>query len=174
MELVTVLYPNDTAGYFFKRIDDAVADKAAAVIRRMAPDLSWVYLEYTDEMGHRHGNSQYLDNAVQIMDEQVGRIWKAIQYRQKNFNEEWQLFITTDHGREENGYHHGGQGVRERSTWIVTNAKGLNDYFFNSNPGIVDIMPTLATFLHITIPGYRQWEIDGLPIAGKISGSELK
>ncbi len=29
-----------------------VADTAAAVIKRVAPDLSWVYLEYTDDMGH--------------------------------------------------------------------------------------------------------------------------
>jgi predicted AlkP superfamily pyrophosphatase or phosphodiesterase len=174
LELDTVKYPHDPAGYFYKLIDDAVTDTAAAVIKRNAPDLSWVYLEYTDEMGHRHGNSQYLDDAVQFMDKQIGRLWEAITYRQKNFNEEWQIYITTDHGREENGYHHGGQGDRERTTWIATNAKGLNDHFFKGNPGIVDIMPTLANFLNIQIPKHQYWEIDGVPLTGKISGSNLK
>lgn len=171
LELDTVKYPHDTAGYFYKLIDDAVTDTAAAVIKRNAPDLSWVYLEYTDEMGHRHGNGKYADDAVAIMDQQLGRLWKAITYRQRYFNEEWQIFITTDHGREDNGYHHGGQGDRERTTWIATNAKGLNNYFFKGNPGIVDIMPSLAAFLDVSIAAPANWEIDGVPLTGKISGS---
>ncbi len=108
MELDTIRYPHDTAGYFFYLIDEAVADTTAAYIKRVSPDLTWVYLEYTDEMGHRHGNSKYLDDAVEKLDDQVKRIWNAIQYREKNFNEEWVIYITTDHGREDNGYHHGG------------------------------------------------------------------
>ena len=84
-------------------IDEAVADTAAAVIRRMAPDLSWVYLEYTDDMGHRYGDSKQLYDAVMIMDKQLQRIWQAIQYREKNFNEEWVIYITTDHGRDATG-----------------------------------------------------------------------
>lgn len=174
LELDTLQYPHDTAGYFYKLIDDAVTDTASAVIRRHAPDLSWVYLEYTDEMGHRHGNGSWLDDAVRIMDQQIGRLWEAIRYRQQHFNEEWQIYITTDHGREENGYHHGSQGERERSTWIVTNARGLNNYFFNDNPGIVDIMPAIAAFLNLQLPNPQGWEIDGVSITGKLSGTDLK
>jgi predicted AlkP superfamily pyrophosphatase or phosphodiesterase len=171
MELDTIAYPHDTAGYFYKLIDDAVADTAAAVIKRTAPDLSWVYLEYTDEMGHRHGNGKFMSDAVKIMDKQLGQLWKAIQYRQKNYNEEWQIYITTDHGREDNGYHHGGQGERERTTWIATNAKGLNGYFFKGKPGIVDIMPSLAAFLDVHISTPEKWEIDGVPLTGKLSAT---
>lgn len=174
MELDTTKYPHDTAGYFFKLIDNAVADSTAAVIKRYAPDLSWVYLEYTDEMGHRHGNGKYFSDAVTIMDNQIGRIWKAIQYRQKNFNEEWQIYITTDHGREENGYHHGGQTERERTTWIATNAKGLNNYFYKQQPGIVDIMPAIKSFLKIKIPKEQLMEIDGVSVTGKLSGTNAE
>jgi hypothetical protein len=172
MELDTITYPHDTTGYFYYLIDEAVTDTAAAYIRRLAPDLSWIYLEYTDEMGHRHGNSKQLDAAVKKLDDQLRRIWLAMQYRQKNFEEEWVIFITTDHGRDENGYNHGGQSVRERTTWIVTNAKGLNDRFKYQQPAIVDIMPTLAYFLNIQIPGDRLMEIDGVPLTGSISGSD--
>jgi hypothetical protein len=168
MELDTVRYPHDTAGYFYYNIDEAVADSAAASIRKDAPDLTWVYLEYTDEMGHRHGNSPQLDDAVQKMDGQVQRIWDAMQYRQKEHNEDWVIYITTDHGRDESGYHHGGQSERERTTWIVTNAKDLNERFKKS-PAIVDIMPSIATFLNIHIPKERLMEIDGVPLTGKIS-----
>ena len=125
MELDTIHYPHDTAGYFYHLIDEAVAIRQLQYIKRIAPDLSWVYLEYTDEMGHRHGNGEKLDDAVIIMDKQIQRIWDAIQYRQKNFNEDWVIYITTDHGRQNNGYGHGGQTERERTTWIANECKGI-------------------------------------------------
>lgn len=169
MELDTVHFPHDTAGYFYHVIDDAVTDTAAAVIRRHAPDLSWVYLEYTDEMGHRHGNSKELTDAVKMLDKQLGRLWAAIQYRQKHFSEDWQIWITTDHGREENGYGHGGQGDRERTTWIATNAQRLNSYFKTGNPGIVDIMPTMLKHLRLTVSRSVEFELDGIPLTGLLS-----
>jgi Type I phosphodiesterase / nucleotide pyrophosphatase len=157
MELDTLRFPHDTA---------------AAVIKRMAPDLSWVYLEYTDEMGHRHGNGKELDNAVIMTDEKIGKLWKAIKYREKNFNEEWQIYITTDHGRQESGYGHGGQSSSERTTWIVSNAKGLNDHFLKQQPAIVDIVPSIALFQKINIPREQLMEIDGIPLTGKLSASD--
>lgn len=174
LELDTLKYPHDTAGYFYYRIDEAVTDTAVSYIKRLAPDLSWIYLEYTDEMGHRHGNSTQLDDAVIKMDHQIKRIWEAIQYRQKNFKEEWVIYITTDHGREENGYHHGGQTERERTIWIVTNASGLNERFRKGQAAIVDIMPTLVSFLNIEIPREKMMEIDGVPLTGKLSATDLQ
>ena len=172
LELDTVRYPHDTGGYFYHPIDEAVTDTAASYIKKFAPDLAWVYLEYTDEMGHRHGNSKIFDDAVTMMDKQIERIWEAIQYREKNFNEDWVIYITTDHGREENGYHHGGQSQRERTTWIVTNAKGLNERFKKGQPAIVDIMPSLASFLNINIPRQNRMEIDGISLTGKLSATD--
>ena len=174
MELDTIRYPHDTAGYFYHLIDEAVADTTAAYITKVAPDLTWVYLEYTDEMGHRHGNSKQMDDAVIKMDKQIQRIWQVIQYRENNFNEEWQIWITTDHGREDNGYHHGGQSLRERTTWIVTNAKGLNERFKKQQPGIVDIMPSIASFLKVSIPKDKRMEIDGVSLIGKLSATDAK
>jgi len=171
LELDTVRYAHDTAGYFYHPIDEAVTDTAAWYIKKFAPDLTWIYLEYTDEMGHRHGNSKIFDDAVIMMDKQIERIWEAIQYREKNFNEDWVIYITTDHGRGENGYHHGGQSQRERTTWIVTNAKGLNERFKKEQPAIVDIMPSLASFLNIDVPREKRMEIDGVPLTGKLSAT---
>lgn len=174
LELDTIKYPHDTAGYFYNVIDEAVVDTAASVIKKTAPDLSWVYLEYTDEMGHRHGNGKYLTDAVLMLDKKIGKLWEAIQYREQNFNEEWQVYITTDHGRSENGYDHGGQGERERTTWIATNAKGLNNYFLKEHPAIVDIMPSITSFLQIKIPRKRLMEIDGVSLTGKLSATNAQ
>jgi predicted AlkP superfamily pyrophosphatase or phosphodiesterase len=174
MELDTLAYPHDTISYFYYLIDEAVADTTAVNIKRVAPDLSWVYLQYTDEMGHHYGNSRQLDDAVKKMDNQIQRIWNAIQYREKEFNEEWVIYITTDHGRDSTGYNHGGQTTRERTTWIVTNAKGLNERFKKQQPAIVDIMPSLASFLNISIPKDKLMEIDGVSLTGKLSATDAE
>ncbi len=171
LELDTIHFPHDTAGYFFHPIDEAVTDAAAKGIRENAPDLSWIYLEYTDEMGHRHGNSALLEDAVLKLDKQIGRLRKAIEWREKNFDEEWQIYITTDHGRDTTGYDHGGQSDRERTTWIATNARNLNAHFLKGRPAITDIMPSIAAFLGIDIPASRRFEIDGVSLTGNMSAT---
>ncbi len=173
-ELDTVHYPHDKESAYIHAIDERVADEAAKCIRADAPDLSWVYLEYTDDMGHHFGNSPQMNKAIEYLDNQVGRIWNAIEYRQQNFKEDWLIIITTDHGRDANtGRNHGGQSERERTTWIITNAKNTNAYFRNGNPGITDIMPTIARFLDIPIPREQLMEIDGIPLTGPISVAGL-
>ncbi|MES2268407.1 MAG: alkaline phosphatase family protein [Bacteroidota bacterium] len=174
-ELDTINFKHDNESAYMHRIDEKVIDEASATIKKNGPDLSWVYLEYTDDMGHRYGDSPQYYNAIQMMDKQVGRIWAAIQYRQQNFNEDWQIFITTDHGRDERtGKNHGGQSARQRSTWMVTNAKGLNNYAKYYYPGIVDITPTIARFMNINIPAKYKQEIDGTPLTGPVSVTDLK
>ena len=170
LELDTINYPHDENRDFMHRIDEKVTDEAAEIIRTHAPDLSWVYLEYTDDMGHNHGDSPEFFKAIGFADDQVGRIWNAIEYRQQNFNEEWLIIITTDHGRDSvSGRGHGGQSNRERAGWIVTNAKGLNELFKKQQSSIVDIMPTIARFMGINIPSAIAREVDGVPLTGKLS-----
>lgn len=172
LELDTVNYPHDKNRDFMHRIDEAVTDEAARYIRQEAPDLSWVYLEYTDDIGHRYGDSPEYFRAVSLMDQQMGRLWEAIQYREKHFKEDWVIYITTDHGRDSTtGKHHGGQSDRERSTWIVTNAKQLNNYFKTGHPGIVDIMPSIANFLGVQIPREQLMEVDGIPLTGAVAAT---
>ncbi|MBD1363783.1 alkaline phosphatase family protein [Mucilaginibacter sp. ZT4R22] len=169
-ELDTINFKHDKESAYMHRIDEKVVAEAAKGIKVTAPDLSWVYLEYTDDMGHRYGDSPQYYSAIEMMDKQMGKLWEAIQYRQQKFNEEWLIFITTDHGRNEaSGRDHGGQSTRQRSTWMVTNAKGLNSYQKYYYPGIVDIMPTIARFMNISIPANYSREIDGTPLTGLVS-----
>ena len=173
LEHDTLLYRHDKESEYIHQIDEKVVDEADQYIRNESPDLSWVYLEYTDDMGHKYGDSDQFYKAVKIMDDQMGRLWKAIQYRQKTFGEDWQLFITTDHGRSaDTGKNHGGQSDRERATWIVTNTKDLNQQFKKNTPAIVDIMPTMARHLQLLIPKEQAFEIDGIPLTGKLSITE--
>jgi predicted AlkP superfamily pyrophosphatase or phosphodiesterase len=173
LELDTVRFPHDKEGIFYQRIDDAVAEEAAKVILKESPDLSWVYLEFTDEMGHRHGDSPQFTDAVMAADKQIGKIWTAIKKREQEFNEDWLIVVTTDHGRDaQTGHNHGGQSDRERSTWIVTDAHERNERF-NQNPGIVDIFPSILNHLNIQMPDDVNREVDGVTFIGPADLSEL-
>jgi predicted AlkP superfamily pyrophosphatase or phosphodiesterase len=151
-ELDTIHFPHDKLKAYMHKIDEKVVDEAALTIKDKAPDLSWVYLEYTDDMGHRYGDSDQFHEAIRMMDKQMGRLWEAVRFREKNFKEDWLIIITTGHGRDvKTGKGHGGQSDRERSTWIVTNAKELNANF-KADPGIVDLMPTIARHMDVVFP----------------------
>jgi predicted AlkP superfamily pyrophosphatase or phosphodiesterase len=100
LEYDTVRFAHDDARSFMKRIDEAVTDSAAAGIRNNAPDLTWVYLEYTDDMGHMHGDDPRYFESVKNMDRLIGKLWDAINYRKQHHGEDWLIIITTDHGRD--------------------------------------------------------------------------
>ncbi|KAA3439930.1 alkaline phosphatase family protein [Rufibacter hautae] len=175
LELDTITFPHDKERRFMHLIDEQVVTKASEHIKDKAPDLSWVYLEYSDDMGHYHGDSEQLNKAVELVDNQMGRLWDAIDYRQRQHGEDWMMVITTDHGRDsKTGKHHGGQSERERTTWMVTNAKNLNAQFKENRPGIVDIMPTIARFLQVDLPREALMEIDGVPLTGDVSIAKPK
>lgn len=171
LELDTVKYPHDKARKFMSDIDQAVTDAAVRSINQTAPDLSWVYLEFTDDMGHMYGDSEQFYDAVQLADRRVGQIWSAIRHRTEKYNEDWLIVITTDHGRDaKTGRDHGGQSDRERASWIVTNAKPLNGHAKQAEQvSVVDILPTISRFIGMKLPSERQRELDGVPLIGKIS-----
>lgn len=173
MELDTVKYPHDEGRLFIYNIDEAVSKEAAKTIRENAPDLSWMYLEFTDDMSHKHGNSPEFVDAVEKSDIQIGRVWEAIQEREAKHNEDWLIVITTDHGRDMKGYGHGGQSDRERSIWIATNAKDLNAHFAETGQ-IVDIFPSIANFLDLEVPQEEAMELDGVPFIGAVDASQFK
>jgi predicted AlkP superfamily pyrophosphatase or phosphodiesterase len=150
-ELDTIQFPHDKNAWYIHLIDEKVVAEASKVIKDSAPDLSWVYLEYTDDMGHRYGKSPELDTAISMLDKQIQKLMGAVAYREKNFNEEWLVVITTDHGRDaQTGKDHGGQSDAERNTWLVMNKKP-NAYAISKRTAIVDIFPTIASFLNIKL-----------------------
>ncbi len=174
LELDTMKYPHDDRSDYIHRIDEAVANEAARYIAAEGPDISWIYLQYTDDIGHRFGDSEELYSAVRMADDQIGRIWNAIRKREDELQEKWLIVVTTDHGRDAaNGRNHGGQSDRERLTWIATNAAGLNDRF-HQTPAVVDIMPSICNFMGIGLPDEIKREIDGVPFIGKVDFADLR
>lgn len=173
-ELDTLNFPHDQQRQFIKHIDKKVAAEAARYIKEAGPDLSWVYLEFSDDVGHIYGDSPQLYDAIRFEDSLVGGIWHSIKEREKSLNEDWLLVVTTDHGRTaKDGKGHGGQTERERSTWIVTNEPDMNSYFNEQVPGIVDIMPTISRFMNLEIVDDITNEMDGTPLIGPVDIFDL-
>ncbi|RKR84259.1 type I phosphodiesterase/nucleotide pyrophosphatase [Mucilaginibacter gracilis] len=173
-ELDTVAFPHDKLSKYTHLIDNKVVAEAANCIKMNGPDLSWVYLEHTDDIGHRFGDSEQQMKAVAYVDEQVGQIMEALRYRKEHNKEDWMIVLTTDHGRDaKTGRNHGGQSDRERTTWIATNQKP-NAYFTSGQLAIVDILPSIAGFMHINLPGETQRELDGVSFIGNIAISNAQ
>lgn len=172
-DLDKVRFPHKEKDLHVFDYDEQVSKDAAASIRRDAPDLSWVYLWYTDDAGHIEGNGEFFDTYVRKADEQVARVWEAVKYREEHFDEEWMVVVTTDHGRGENGHGHGGQSVRERTTWISTNVP-VNAHFADCNLAITDIAPSLSRYLGFEVPSEVLWEQDGIPFIGRTDICDLR
>lgn len=174
-ELDTLNFPHDAGHLFIKNIDEHVAKEAARYISAEGPDLSWVYLQFTDDMGHKYGDGPQMNEAIAFEDMLVGTIWRSVLAREQNYQEEWLLVVTTDHGRTHaDGKGHGGQSDRERSTWIVTNSADTNTYFREQTPAIVDIMPSVLRFMKLQVADEIAYEIDGVPFIGQTDVFDLK
>lgn len=172
-ELDKTRFPHDDQSVYINRIDEEVVKQACESLRKDAPDLSWVYLQYTDDVGHALGDSEKMKEALQKTDRQMGDLYKAIKYREQYFEEDWMIVIVTDHGRDvATGLNHGGQSARERTSWIATNKKPLNKYFYAYTPGIVDILPSVARHMGLQILPENARELDGVPFTGEISIAE--
>lgn len=166
-ELDTVRFPKREKDLQIFDIDEHVAREAARGIANDAPDLSWVYLWYTDDAGHFEGNGAFFDEYVVKADRQIGQIWEAVRYREEHFGEEWMVVVTTDHGRTEDGHGHGGQSARERTTWVATN-RPVNSHFHSPGLAITDIAPSICRFMGFDVPRDVLWEQDGMPFIGQV------
>ena len=143
-------------------IDRHVSDEAARYIAAQGPDLSWVYLEYTDDVAHANGDSEKFDIAVQQADSMVGRIYAAVQQRER-LGERWMIVVTTDHGRDAvTGRGHGGRSARERTTWIATNQRPVTEGFLRGEAAIVDIVPSLLQFMRVPTPKAVAAQMEGV------------
>ena len=161
LEKDEVRFPRRPLDAHIADIDNSVSREAARLIASEGPDLSWVYLQYTDDVAHKYGESAEFERAVVQMDQFVNAIWLGVLARQEAHDEDWLVIVTTDHGRDAvTGRTHGAQSKRERTIWMATNSQRLTPDFY-AMPEIVDIYPSIATHLGITIPEKVARNLDG-------------
>lgn len=83
-----------------------------------------------DSNGHTYAfsnsDNRYV-SSVRTCDSYAYEIIEIIKGREKEFNEEWLIVCSNDHGGIKQG--HGGQSAEERTTWIVSNRKLDEKYY---------------------------------------------
>ncbi len=149
-------------------VDLHVTTLAAKTIIESAPDLSWVYLQHTDDIGHRDGDGPVMDLAVRWVDARVLDLWSAVQARQKKAkNEDWLVVVTTDHGRTSaDGKGHGGQSERERTIWIASNSPRMVSNRAD-RAAIVDIYPSIVEHMRFDLPDDVAAQLEGQSLLSK-------
>lgn len=149
-------------------IDLHVTNMAAESLLEVAPDLSWVYLQHTDDIGHRDGDGPSMDRAVRWIDARVLELYSAVKAReQQAADEDWLVIVTTDHGREaSDGKSHGGQSERERTIWIASNTPRMVSSA-ERGAAIVDIYPTIVEHMRFDVPDEVAAQLEGQSLLSK-------
>ena len=149
-------------------IDLHVTTIAAKSLVEVAPDLSWVYLQHTDDIGHRDGDGPSMDGAVRWIDARVQELYSAVKAReQKAADEDWLVIVTTDHGRKpSDGKSHGGQSERERTIWIASNTPRMVSPA-ERGAAIVDIYPTIVAHMRFDVPDEVAAQLEGQSLLSK-------
>ena len=118
-----ILFVRDGETHGYLKIDEEVNDHALNTLRKLGPDMSFVYFCGVDEAGHQFGalKQPYFD-AIHRVDNYVGSLHEVIINRVHELKESWLLILITDHGHRDEGGH-GGDSEQERSSFVI--AKGI-------------------------------------------------
>ncbi|QTD37856.1 alkaline phosphatase family protein [Polaribacter batillariae] len=157
-------------------LDDNSTKIAVDLIEKKGLDFVFVHLDDVDHAGHGYGFGEKYSNAILKMDENIGQLLKATEYRNQNFNEDWFIILVTDHGRDSKGFGHGNQTISEKTIFVGLNRKG-NSFFENVNNNTkintiqelekqtipqTAVVPTILKFLEIPIK--KEWKLDSQPL----------
>ena len=131
---------NDGWDSKLKTPDGDGASTAAVAVTQLADsnlDCMFVYFDAVDLTGHSSGfsptNPSYIQ-AIENVDDKVGKVLQAVYNRPNYANEDWLILITTDHGGLGTG--HGGNTYEERHIWWIASGKNVaRRQIMASDPG---------------------------------------
>ncbi|WP_018352567.1 alkaline phosphatase family protein [Longispora albida] len=147
-----ITYDGDRDGYVGS--DAKVTADAVRILRDTNPDAGFVYLGNTDVVAHASGTGSAYLAAIEKQDAQLGQLLDTITARPSYATEDWKVVVTTDHGHVNPGGGHGGCGIDERRTFVLTSAGGgLRPV----DVKLVDVAATALAHLGLSAP------IDGKP-----------
>ena len=140
--------------------DPKMVQEALNLLTNCAPDVMLMHFDYPDASGHEFNfspNSIEYRYSIEISDYYLGLLMSNIKQREQDFNEQWMVVLTTDHGGEGTG--HGGQDdlLQTRYVWQVVRTP----LFSTSNQAqgkVVDLLPTMMKWMGCEISGL---DLDG-------------
>ncbi|MBQ4274160.1 MAG: alkaline phosphatase family protein, partial [Clostridia bacterium] len=122
--------------YGYDVANDRLTDAAIAYINENDPDLTFLYLGYTDEAGHAHGwmSEEYMQS--------LDNSWKNISRIMQAIPREYAVIVTADHGGHD---HTHGTEMPEDMTIPLIFAGAERDLIGSlEDVRIIDIAPTVA------------------------------
>lgn len=144
---------------FFKKVETEkdliiLAAAASAHIITQAPDFTFVYFEWTDIIGHRHGwmSPEYL-KAIETTDHALGLIVSGINplFREKGFN----IVVVSDHGGKEK-HHIDNTPEITNVPFIACGEKIRKNFRIEDDMRLLDLAPTIAGIMDI--PFHFAWQ----------------
>ncbi|PZF71855.1 alkaline phosphatase family protein [Taibaiella soli] len=108
--------------------NDLAAMLAATQVQLQNPNLDVLnlHVDNIDAAGHASGfspsNAAYM-SAIQSVDTWVGQVMAALRARPNYANEDWLVFVITDHGGL--GTSHGGNSNEERHIWWIATGENV-------------------------------------------------
>lgn len=143
--------------------DEAVIDALLERFETRLPRLAMVNLHDVDRAGH-YGRGDAYAEGVTVVDEQVARLWDALQAKYPGYTSSLLFVVVSDHGRhhhdEDQGWHNHGDsctGCREIPLMVV-GAGGDGGDVLDEPVTALDLVPAIAAHLGVTMP----WA-EGLP-----------
>jgi predicted AlkP superfamily pyrophosphatase or phosphodiesterase len=104
--------------------DEATTTRAATILARQAPRVSFVYLGAVDFAGHATGSGAVYRAALRAADQRVGRLVAAVRSRPSGLEEDWTIVVVTDHGHRDEGGH-GGREPEVTTAWAAAAGPGI-------------------------------------------------
>ena len=105
--------------------DAAIIDKVVADLPTTSSDFIFIQMSGIENVGNNHGygyNTPAYKAAIQYSDNQLKRVLTALKGRKDFKNEEWLLFVMTDHGGNANGTSYSNGNLPENfNTFLIVN-----------------------------------------------------
>ncbi|MBY0461055.1 MAG: alkaline phosphatase family protein, partial [Gemmataceae bacterium] len=114
------LIDGDKFGY--EAGDRTVGFAAARSLSDLNLDAAFVYFGNADSAGHGYGfhpKSPKYTNAIEAIDEHLGRVLKAVRGRKTFAEEDWLILVCTDHGGKGRGHAPGDTEPEIRTGFLI-------------------------------------------------------
>lgn len=132
--------------------DPEMTQEAIKLINECTPDVMLMHFDFPDDSGHEFGfdpSSLEYKSAIEISDYYLGLIMTQVYLREMQFNEEWMVVLTTDHGGQGTG--HGGQDniTETRFVWYAVRTPNFTSTMIAQGE-TVDLLPTMMKWLGVS------------------------
>ena len=134
--------------YTYQTANLIVTDEAIKYIIGFNPDFTFVYLGYTDEVGHAYGwmTGEYIKSVYES--------WDCIKKIVSSVPDDYAIIITADHGGHDRS--HGRDIPEDMTIPLFIKSKSISPDTELKNANIIDIAPTIAKL--VGVEPAEEWE----------------